>query len=434
MEKVNMEPGVEQEARVLGIFRRRTNYYKYRKILQESFFQTAATRYLFQIIDEFFSSGKSSLAKLTTPKLRIIANQKIRNKEQLNETIRTIKTIRRFGTKDNEVVEASIKDFARRQLVKMAILKGLEDLDNPNADFLEIHDTIGKALNVNTDGVKNFYSYFEDTLDRINPDNQDLKIKTFSTKLDDALDGGTSGGELVVVLAPPERGKTLVLVNFATAAMQQGRTIAYLTLELAERKIARRFDLRISGRPIAIIRHDPIRIKNPLKILRRNGCDLVIKDYSSELPKVEDIKSFIINYQNKTRKNIDMLVVDYADLVAPSHIHKQERFGIKEVYTGLRRLANEFNIPVITASQANRRSMGKNVITMEDFAEDFQKAAIADVVLALCQSPEELEEELARIYIAKNRSTGKHLLFRVNFRPTIMYIGESRANTKTLNS
>lgn len=422
-----MESGVEIEARILGVFRRRENYYKYRKILQDTFFQTAATRYIFTFIDDFFSSGKTDLVKLTIPELRIIAHQKIRSKEQLSETLKTLKIVRKYETLDNEVIEGAIKDFVKRQLVKMAILKGLEELDKPTTDFQDIHDTIGKALAVTTEGQKGYYSYFEGTLDRINPDNEEHKIKTFSQKLDDAMDGGCGTGELIVVLAPPERGKTLVLVNFAAQALYQGLTVGYFTLELAERKIARRFDLRISGRPISLLRKDPTKIKSPLQALRNNGCNLVIKDYSSEYPKVEDIKSFIITYQNRMKKNFDMIIIDYADLVAPSHQHKQERFGIKEVYTGLRRLANEFKIPVITASQANRRSVEKAVITMADFAEDFQKAAIADVVLAICQTPEELEEDLARIYIAKNRSSGKHLLFRVQFKSKVMFIGEGHA-------
>lgn len=421
-----MDQGLELEARILGVFRRRSNYYKYRKILQENFFQDGSTRMIFTMIDEFYSAGTTDIPKLNIPQLRVISHHKIRNKEQRNSVIRTLRLLRKYETKDNEIIEAAIKDFSKRQLVKTAILKGLEELEKPNVDFTEVRDTIEKAMLVNTEGAKNYYSYFEDSLERIKPENETHKIKTICPKLDEALDGGASEGELIVVLAPPERGKTLVLVNFAAAALYQGLTVGYFTLELAERKIARRFDLRISGRPINLLRQDPVRIKNPLAALRKNGCNLVIKDYSAEAPKIHDIKSFIINYQNRMRKNFDMLVIDYADLITASHVHKQERFGIKEVYTDLRRLANEFKIPVITASQANRKSVGKSVLTMEDFAEDFQKAAIADVVLAICQTPEELEEDLARIYIAKNRSTGKHALFRVQFRPKVMFIGENQ--------
>ncbi len=418
--------GVELEARILGVFRRKSNYYKYRRILQENFFQTVATRSIFGFIEETFSSGKTEVMKLTIPNLRLMAIRNIRNREQRIEIIKLLKVIRKFGTRDNEVMDTSIKDFVKRQLVKTAVLRSLEELEKPNPDFVEIHDTVGRALAVTTEGIKDYYGYFEDSMDRLEERNEH-RIKTGIPTLDEAFGGGTTGGDLVVILAPPERGKTLLLVNLAAAALYQGLNVGYLTLELSERKIARRFDLRISGKPLSILKNNAFKLKKPLRDLRKNGCNLVIKDYSSSSPKIHDIRSFIINYQNRMKRNFDIMFVDYADLITSSKDHKQERFETREVYTNLRRVANEFKFPIITASQANRKSVGKKVVTMEDFAEDFSKAAIADAVVAICQSPEELEEELARLYIAKNRMTGKHSLFRVNYRPKIMYAGERRS-------
>ena len=197
-----------------------------------------------------------------------------------------------------------------------------------------------------------------------------------------------------------------------------------LTLELSEKKLARRFDLRISGRPIELLRADPSRVKNPLASLRKKGCDLVIKDYSSEAPKLEDIRSFIINYQIKLKKSFDIIIIDYADLISPSSHHKENRFGLTEVYTNLRRLANELNVPIVTASQANRKSLSKLKVGMEDIDECFGKAKVADLIIGICQTEEELEDELARFYFAKNRLTGKHGIVRLTMKPKIMFMGD----------
>lgn len=418
-----MEQNSELEVRILSIIRRKSNYYKYRKILQPYFFQLETTKQVFTLIDECYVEGKVDENRIPLSHLRLLVHQKIRNKDLRSEVISVLKTMEEYKTRDNPIVEDVIKNFVRRQLVKTSVLKSLEELDNPEADFTIVGDYINQALQVSTEDEKSYCNYFENPEDRMRDEADEPRISSCMPELDKAVDGGWGEGELIIVLAPPERGKTIALVNLGVGALNQGKTVGYLTMELSERRIARRFDLRISGRPIDVLREDPLRIKNPLRALRKNGCDLIIKDYSSSSPKLEDIKSFIINYQNRAKKNFDLLIVDYADLIDPTHRYKQERFGIAEVYKNLRRLANEFKIPIITASQANRKAVSKLVITMEDFAEDFAKAAIADIVIAICQTPEELEENLCRLYLAKNRSTGKHPIIRTVMKTNTMYLG-----------
>jgi hypothetical protein len=65
---------------------------------------------------------------------------------------------------------------------------------------------------------------------------------------------------------------------------------------------------------------------------------------------------------------------------------------------------------------------------MEDFAECFEKAAIADVILGICQSEEEREDELCRFYIAKNRTTGKHISIRLTAKSKTMFLGEFKSH------
>jgi replicative DNA helicase len=419
-----MSQEMEIEHRILAFLRRKTNYYKYKPLLQEGFFQVEPTRQVFTLIDEYFKSNKESDSKLTISNLKLLVFQKIRNLELKNECVALVRSLRNYKTRDNEVVEEIIRDFARRQIVRKAILTGLEELDKPIPNFSLVYEHVEKAMMISTKGEKEFYSYFSDPDNRMEEDKTEDVIASTIEKLDQAMDGGWRKGELVIVLAPPERGKTLSLVNFGVAALYQGKRVGYITLEISERKIARRFDLRISGRPIELLRNDPGRIKNPLAALHKTGCDLVIKDYSAEDPHVEDIKSFIINYQNKTKKKFDLIIIDYIDLISPTRAHKTERFGIKEVYTNIRRMANELQVPILSASQANRKSVDKQVVTMEDFSEDFQKAAIADVILALCQTKDEFLENMCRVYVAKNRSTGRHPIIRLTMRTKTMFLGE----------
>jgi replicative DNA helicase len=159
--------------------------------------------------------------------------------------------------------------------------------------------------------------------------------------------------------------------------------------------------------------------------LSAKGGDLEIKDYSAESPRIEDIKSYIISYQNRKKCNLDLLIVDYADLITPTKHYKNERTGLKEVYTNLRRLGNEFKIPVITGSQANKKTLSKKNMGMDDADESFiGKMGVADIVLGLCQTPEELEDELCRLLLLKNRSTGIHKTIHLTMKPSLYYLGE----------
>jgi len=419
-----MEQGREIELRILATLRRRSNYHKYKSIIQESFFQLEPTKQLFNILIDCFNNPKIEDKKIPIYNLKLIVHRIIRNEELKEECLSICKDLRGYKTRDNPVVEETIKDFAKRQLVRKGILAGLEELERTNPDFTKIQEQVDKAIMVGSDLGTNFYSYFEDPETRIIEEREQKRIMTIIPKLDKAIDGGFIAGELIVILAPPERGKTLFLVNLGVAALARGLTVGYITLELSERQIARRFDLRISGRPISLLRKDPSRIKNPLASLRKTGCDLIIKDYSADNPRIEDIKSFIITYQHRMKKKFDVLLVDYADLIMPTKSFKQERFGLKEVYTNLRRLSNELKIPIATASQANRKSLDKLVVTMADFDECFAKAGIADIVIGLCQTQEELEDELCRAFIAKNRNSGKHKIIRLTMRPKTMFLGE----------
>jgi replicative DNA helicase len=418
-----MEASLEIESRILAVIRRKRNYHKYKSVLQQSFFQAEATRQLFTLIDEFFSS-EAKKKKLTIANLKIITHQKIKNQDLKEDVLSTLRRLRHYPTIDNEVIDEAIKDFSKRQYAKRAVIECLELLEAPNPDFSIVQEHLEKAVCISTGIEKECYSYFENTDERVSPEQEEKRISMGISTLDKYMRGGAGPGELVVFLAPPERGKTLALVNTGVAALRMGKKVCHITLELSERQTARRYDLRITGRPIEILRKEPDRVRNPLASLRKTGCDLVIKDYSAHDPKVEELKAFVINYQNKMHRKFDLLIIDYADLISPTKLHKNERFGIKEVYTNIRRFANELKIPIVTASQANRKSVNKKVVTMEDFAEDFAKAAISDVVIAICQEPEELEEEICRLYIAKNRISGKHQVFRTTMRPKIMYLGD----------
>ena len=103
-------------------------------------------------------------------------------------------------------------------------------------------------------------------------------------------------------------------------------------------------------------------------------------------------------------------------------IEKGPAAGWSWTYFHQRRLGNEFKCAVWTASQSTRQSIGKSRIGLIDFAEDIQKAAIADLVMGLCQTPEEETEGIMRIFLAKNRRGSGKPTLRFKFTPNKMLL------------
>jgi len=427
-----MDPTQEIEKKILAVIRIKKNWYKYRSILQPGFFGSEETRQIFHAISGYFT--KYDTSRVTISNLKLVVSRGIKDDELKTSTIKLVRKIKKLKSVDGKVVEETIKDFAKRQLVKLAITESLSLLDEPNPDFSDIRDHIDRAMTLSTETHEDVYQYFNDPEKRLDEEINEKRIPTCIPKLDDALDGGMSPGELLVFLGPPGRGKTTTLINMGMGALVQGLTVCHITLEISARKIARRYDMRISGRTFSSLRTSPKRIVNPLARLRKNGCDLIIKDWSMEEPKVEEIHAMVIAYQARMKRKFDLLIVDYGDLIAPSKKHKDSRFGLEEVYTDLRRLAVKLQVPVYTASQANRESLNKNIVGMKDVAESFGKVKVADVVIGICQTPEEEEDKLVRLFIAKSRKTSGHPNLRLEMDTDRMYLGEMNGKVKSEKS
>lgn len=418
-----MEASKQIEIRILSVVRRKVNYYKYSPILQASFFSGESTRQIYLIIDSFFT--KYDKKKLTTGNMKILILRGIKDKEIQKECLQLVRKIRKCNSYDNKIIEETIKDFAKRQLVKTAILEALSILEQPNPDFSTIQEYIDRAVNISCETEHSYYDYFKEPAGRIIEEANEKRISTGIPKLDEIMDGGMSPGELCVFIGPPGRGKTLALINMGVGALFQGQSVLHITLEISARRVARRYDLRITRKPFEVLKADPEKVTTRLlKLKKKRGCDLTLKDLSMDRPTVADIRAIILNLQRIRKRSFDTVIVDYGDLVKPTIKYKDSRVGIEEVYEDLRRLAVEFKIPLYTASQSTRKSLNKYIVGMEDVAEAFGKVKVADVVPTLCQTPEEEEENLIRIFMAKSRKRKGHPIIRLEMDPDKMYLGE----------
>jgi replicative DNA helicase len=414
--------GAETELRILAILRRSPYWEKYQSVVQPSFFSDDHTRHLFQLLQGYFERYPAA-AKLSVPDWVALIRRYSRDGEYRQKCLELVRRIKKLDIPEPRFIEETVIEFARRQLVRTMVMEGIGLLDQPELNTEKLHAYLEQADSVRGVIETQVYDYFRDPLMRMQQAKEDKRLTTGIPELDTVLEGGFGKGELAVFLGTPGRGKTLALVNMGYAALTQGLPVFHATCEISARRTARRYDMRITCRTFSELKAQPRLVATALEKIKRNGGDLVIKDYSGEYPRVRDVKAAIVSYLTRLKRKPGLVIIDYADLLTATRGGRDHRFELKEIYDGLRRLAANLDVPIVTASQATRKSLQKITLTIEDFAEAFAKAAIADIVIALCQTPEEEEDGLIRLHIAKSRERPGRPTFRVTYDPDRSYLG-----------
>jgi len=308
--------------------------------------------------------------------------------------------------------------FAKEQAAKLAVLEGIDDINR--GDLAKVLERMKAAIAVGDnlfnsgidpvrDADKWLYNYWQN------------KIHTGWWHVDNLLEGGLAGGELGVVLGPTNRGKTMALVNigYGAAALGSGKNIVHFTHEARVEQVARRYAARMTFR-FARQDEDLENYEDELiEVARRYIPGKIRIIGGTRMTTVE-----LENHLNRLRGegfNFDLIIDDYPDLLQPPHRYNERRFELSAIFSWCRELADQFGVPFWGATQGNRESLSKEIVTAQDVAEDIGKANIADVIVAICQTREEEAADRCRLYMAKVRDAAKKLLFAAK------YYGRSQA-------
>jgi len=312
---------------------------------------------------------------------------------------RVVEKLLKRTTSDRQYVKDRLSTFIKRQALAEAIYKSVDLLAEEKFD--EIRTEVSGALAAGELDFGHFYT--EGIEDRIVRRGQmlDEPIPTLIRELDSRMRGGLRRKELGVLMAPPGRGKSVGLSHFAKAAMVLNNTVGIYTLEMSEDRIADRLDSSLSGLPHGKLVDYPAEVKERVAKLARPNS-LLIKEWPTKKATADMIRAHLDSGIGSGFRP-DMIVVDYGDIMASVRGYKERRHEVASNFEELRAIASEYDIAVWTATQARRDALDKAVITMADIAESFEKCAIADVILSICQTDEEREDRQLRLYIAKNR-------------------------------
>ena len=226
----------------------------------------------------------------------------------------------------------------------------------------------------------------------------------------DVLNGGLGRGEIGVITANTGVGKSHFLVAMGVEAIKRGKNVIHYTFELSETAVGIRYDSNLCD-----ISSSEIIDKKEEVLGHYEENDygrLIIKQYPTGSASIITLRNHI---EKLAMKDFipSMIIIDYADIMRSTRSYDSMRHELKLIYEELRNLAMEMNIPIWTASQANRDSAKSDVVGLENMSEAYGKAMVADVVLSISRKPMEKATGAGRLFVAKNRAGRDGILFPV---------------------
>lgn len=308
-------------------------------------------------------------------------------------------------------------DFAEVQAMKIAIIQSVDDIQA--GDLRKPLERVKQAQRVGKDRTDLGMDLIADMDAWVGEELHGQRYPTGWAPVDNILSGGLTGGEYGLVMAPPGMGKTAMLVNigYGIAGLIGATNVLHVTLEVSVEQLLARYAARVAG--VRLHREDDSMDEKQFKAMlsKRAGQRLRGKlraVYGKWT--VADIRSTIDNLAVEGF-HTGALLVDYPDLMTPTRNREEKRFELADISRELRQLAGDYGIPVWGATQSTRESFYKELITTASIAEAIEKAAVVDVLIALCQTKEEEQLDQGRLYMAKVRRSNSHSLVsvKINF-------------------
>jgi replicative DNA helicase len=364
---------------------------------------------VFDLIVNFVSKHN----KLPTSKILELELKKIKAPEDiLNNASRLVTEIAEKSDIDTDYLIAESEKWCKERAVYNAIMDSIGIIDGRDNERSEgaIPEILSTALGVSFD-EKIGHDYIDDSEKRWDFYNRkEDRIPFDLDYFNKITKGGLPNKTLNIALAGTGVGKSLFMCHCAAGVLNQGKNVLYITMEMAEERIAERIDANLMNLPIeslgSISKHvfdDKIG-----KIAKASTGKLIVKEYPTGSAHTGHFRALLNELRLKKNFSPDMIYIDYLNICASSRMKGMSGSinsytYIKAIAEELRGLAVEFNVPIVSATQTTRSGFSNTDVGLEDTSESFGLPATADLMFALI-STEELEE-LGQIMVKqlKNR-------------------------------
>ena len=361
-------------------------------ILNGDIFDSDSNKWLINETIDYFLEHKT-IPTLDVLKIKI---NEIEDKVLQVAIIDTLREVwKHVESTDLNFVKEKCLDFCKNQVLKNAILESVNLLENQ--DYDGIKSLIDKSMSVGLERDIG-HEYITSLEERLS-DSVRMVVPTGWDIIDEVMDGGLGAGELGVIVAPAGIGKTWMLQSIGASGMKKGLTIVHYSLELNQTYVGLRYDTVFTGITTGNIKFYKEDVQKKIDQLKG---ELYVKYYPTRSATVQTINAHMKQLEMQSIKP-DMVIVDYADIVKPLGTFREKRHSIGDNYERLRELAGEFEIPVWTASQANRSSLEEDIIDASKVSEDYSKVMTSDFVMSISRKVEDKISNTARCHVIKNR-------------------------------
>ena len=363
--------------------------------IEPDYFENKTEKVIFQEISQFIVKYDNSI---TIEALNI----EIENRTDLTETeikeARETTKIFDDAPVDNQWLLESTEKWCRDRAIYLALMESIHIADGndekKNRDA--IPTILSDALAVSFDNHIG-HDYLQDYEERYESYHRKESRIQFDLELFNKITkGGLPNKTLNIALAGTGVGKSLFMCHHASSVLLDGKNVLYITLEMAEEKIAERIDANILNVNIQDITDlpKPMFDKKVNSIAKKTQGTLIIKEYPTASAHSGHFKSLINELALKKSFKPDIIFIDYLNICASSRYAKTANVNsysyIKAIAEELRGLAVEANLPIVSATQTTRSGYGSSDVDLTDTSESFGLPATADLMFALI-STEELE-------------------------------------------
>ena len=366
-----------------------------RKVLpfvKEEYFNNRVEQLLFGEIFNFIEKYNNCPTKDSI--LIEIGNRKDINEEENTRIKDYVNAIEKIEV-DNEWLLDTTEKFCKDRAVHNAVLSGIKILDKKDNKRTPeaIPHILSEALAVSFDKSVG-HDYIEDADDRFKW--YHTKEKRYQFDLDymnRITKGGVPSKTLNIALAGTGVGKSLFMCHLASAYLLQGLNVLYITLEMAEERIAERIDANLLDVTMEDLHDMPKQLYEGkmTKLREKTQGQLIIKEYPTASAHSGHFKSLMNELALKKSFRPDVIFIDYLNICASSRFkggNISSYFYVKAIAEELRGLAVEFNVPIFSATQTNRTGFVSTDIGLEDTSESFGLPATADFMFALISNDE----------------------------------------------
>jgi replicative DNA helicase len=321
------------------------------------------------------------------------------NDDQYQAAMEILPNIFTKETADEKWLEDTTEKWCQDRAIHNAIMESISIIDGKHKNLTKnaLPDLLSKALAVSFD-TNIGHDYIENVEDRYDFYHEDEERIGFDLDyFNQITKGGLPNKTLNICLAGTGVGKSLFMCHVAGSVLVQGRNVLYITMEMAEERIAERIDANLLNVPLDQLQHisKPMLTSKVDELASRTNGKLIIKEYPTGSAHTGHFRALLNELKLKKNFVPEMIFIDYLNICASSRMKGMggainSYTYIKAIAEELRGLAVEFDVPIVSATQTTRSGYTSSDPGLEDTSESFGLPATADLMFALISS-EELE-------------------------------------------